>query len=76
MRTDNTFAVWARRQLRPRGLSQIFMRDIPIASETQLCNAASRQGNCWDAPTESFFNSLKNERVAKGGEPGMGRTAS
>lgn len=24
----------------------------------------SRHGNCWDnAPTESFFNSLKNERV-------------
>jgi putative transposase len=24
----------------------------------------SREGSCWDnAPTESFFNSLKNERV-------------
>ncbi len=24
----------------------------------------SRKGSCWDnAPTESFFNSLKNERV-------------
>jgi putative transposase len=24
----------------------------------------SRKGNCWDnAPTESFFSSLKNERV-------------
>lgn len=24
----------------------------------------SRKGNCWDnAPTESFFNNLKNERV-------------
>ncbi|WP_183032620.1 IS3 family transposase, partial [Cupriavidus sp. UME77] len=24
----------------------------------------SRKGNCWDnAPSESFFNSLKNERV-------------
>ena len=24
----------------------------------------SRKGNCWDnAPTESFFNSLKNERT-------------
>jgi hypothetical protein len=22
-----------------------------------------RKGNCWDAPSESFFNSLKNERV-------------
>lgn len=28
-----------------------------------LCSM-SRKGNCWDnAPTESFFNSLKNERV-------------
>lgn len=26
--------------------------------------AMSRKGSCWDnAPTESFFNSLKNERV-------------
>jgi putative transposase len=23
----------------------------------------SRKGNCWDAPTESFFNSLENDRV-------------
>jgi len=29
-----------------------------------LCASMSRKGNCWDnAPTESFFNSLKNERV-------------
>jgi hypothetical protein len=28
------------------------------------CFDLSRKGNCWDnAPTESFFNSLKNERV-------------
>lgn len=27
-------------------------------------SSMSRKGNCWDnAPTESFFNSLKNERV-------------
>ena len=29
-----------------------------------ICSTMSRKGNCWDnAPTESFFNSLKNERV-------------
>lgn len=29
-----------------------------------LRGSMSRKGNCWDnAPTESFFNSLKNERV-------------
>ena len=28
------------------------------------CILCARKGNCWDnAPTESFFNSLKNERV-------------
>ena len=27
-------------------------------------NSMSRKGNCWDnAPTESWFNSFKNERV-------------
>ena len=32
----------------------------------------SRKGNCWDnAPTEIFFNSLKNERVH--GKPAIGR---
>ena len=29
-----------------------------------MTGSMSRKGNCWDnAPTESFFNSLKNERV-------------
>lgn len=29
-----------------------------------ISSSMSRKGNCWDnAPTESFFNSLKNERV-------------
>ena len=29
-----------------------------------MIQSMSRKGNCWDnAPTESFFNSLKNERV-------------
>ena len=30
----------------------------------RMRQSMSRRGNCWDnAPTESFFNSLKNERV-------------
>jgi putative transposase len=29
-----------------------------------MTGSMSRKGNCWDhAPTESFFSSLKNERV-------------
>jgi transposase InsO family protein len=33
-------------------------------TEYGMTATTSRQGNCWDhAPTESFFNSLKNERV-------------
>lgn len=32
--------------------------------EYGMTQSMSRKGNCWDnAPTESFFNSLKNERV-------------
>ena len=34
-----------------------------LAAYGMICSM-SRKGNCWDnAPTESFFNSLKNERV-------------
>lgn len=34
-----------------------------LAEYGMVCSM-SRRGNCWDnAPTESFFNSLKNERV-------------
>jgi putative transposase len=34
-----------------------------LAGYGMICSM-SRKGNCWDnAPTESFFNSLKNERV-------------
>jgi putative transposase len=34
-----------------------------LADYGMVCSM-SRKGNCWDnAPTESFFNSLKNERV-------------
>jgi putative transposase len=33
-------------------------------NEYDMICSMSRKGNCWDnAPTESFFNSLKNERV-------------
>jgi len=33
-------------------------------AEYGMVASMSRKGNCWDnAPTESFFNSLKNERV-------------
>ncbi len=33
-------------------------------NEFGMTGSMSRKGNCWDnAPTESFFNSLKNERV-------------
>ena len=41
--------------------SQAFQREL--AGYGMTCSM-SRKGNCWDnAPTESFFNSLKNERV-------------
>ena len=33
-------------------------------TEFGMTASMSRKGDCWDnAPTESFFNSLKNERV-------------
>ena len=39
--------------------------EIPIAQRAYgMCGSMSHKGNCGDtAPTESFFNSLKNERV-------------
>ncbi len=41
--------------------SHAFQREL--AGYGMTCSM-SRKGNCWDnAPTESFFNSLKNERV-------------
>jgi putative transposase len=41
--------------------SQAFQKQL--AHYGMICSM-SRRGNCWDnAPTESFFNSLKNERV-------------
>jgi putative transposase len=62
---------WFRRQPLP-GLMHHSDRGSQYASlvfqdklaEYGMVCSMSRQGNCWDnAPTESFFNSLKNERV-------------
>ncbi len=45
------------------------MGDASADFQTMLCNAGlicsmSRKGNCWDnAPTESFFGTLKQELV-------------
>ena len=42
--------------------ASLAMRDK--LTEYGMTASMSRKGNCWDtAPTESFFNSLKNERV-------------
>jgi transposase InsO family protein len=32
-------------------------------TEYGMTASMCRKGNCWDASTESFFDSLKNERV-------------
>jgi putative transposase len=41
--------------------SQVFQGKL---TDYGMVCSMSRKGNCWDnAPTESFFNSLKNERV-------------
>jgi putative transposase len=69
--TDALTMAWFRR--RPSaGLIHHSDRGVQYASgafQAKLVDYAmrcsmSRKGNCWDnAPTESFFNSLKNERV-------------
>lgn len=62
---------WFRRRP-PPGLIHHSDRGSPVGSGTFQAKLAkfgmtcsmSRKGNCWDdAPTESFFNSLKNKRV-------------
>jgi putative transposase len=62
---------WFRRKPAP-GLIHHSDRGSQYASEAfqgklieyGMTCSMSRKGNCWDnAPTESFFNSLKNERV-------------
>ena len=69
--TDALTMAWFRRRPAP-GLIHHSDRGSQYASEMfqsklteyGMTCSMSRTGNCWDnAPTESFFNSLKNERV-------------
>ena len=69
--TDALTMAWFRRHPAP-GLIHHSDRGSQYASalfqdklnELGMTCSMSRKGNCWDnAPTESFFNSLKNERV-------------
>jgi putative transposase len=69
--TDALTMAWFRRKPGP-GLLHHSDRGSQYAShafqqklvEYDMACSMSRKGNCWDnAPTESFFNSLKNERV-------------
>ena len=68
---DALTMAWFRRKPAP-GLMHHSDRGSQYASdafqdkltEYDMVCSMSRKGNCWDnAPTESFFNSLKNERV-------------
>ena len=62
---------WLRRRPAPGGLFHSDRGSQYASQAYQDClsrygmtASMSRKGNCWDnAPTESFFNSLKNERV-------------
>jgi len=69
--TDALTMAWFRRKP-DKGLIFHSDRGSQYASQAMTAKLAeygmtasmSRKGNCWDnAPTESFFNSLKNERV-------------
>jgi transposase InsO family protein len=69
--TDALIMAWFRRRPAP-GLIHHSDRGSQYASHAHRAKLAeygmrcsmSRKANCWDnAPTESFFNSLKNERV-------------
>ena len=69
--TDALTMAWFRRKPAP-GLIHRSDRGSQYAShafqsrlaEYGMICSMSRKGNCWDnAPSESFFNSLKNERV-------------
>lgn len=69
--TDALAMAWFRRKPEP-GVIFHSDRGSQYASRVMQAKLAdygmtpsmSRKGNCWDnAPTESFFNSLKNERV-------------
>jgi transposase InsO family protein len=69
--TDALTMAWFRRRPAP-GLVHHSDRGSQYASQTfqaklteyGMTGSMSRKGNCWDnAPTESWFNSFKNERV-------------
>ena len=69
--TDALTMGWFRRRPAP-GLIHHSDHGVQYASQAFQAKLAeygmrcsmSRKGNCWDnAPTESFFNSLKNERI-------------
>ena len=60
IRLPNFFA-----RMHAPALASTSLADLPAKlAEYGMTASMSRKGNCWDnAPTESFFNSLKNERV-------------
>ena len=69
--TDALKMAWFRRRP-PAGLmhhsdrgSQYASHDFQaLLTEYKMICSMSRKGNCWDnAPTESWFNSFKNERI-------------
>jgi transposase InsO family protein len=69
--TDALTMAWFRRRP-PAGLMHHSDRESQYASHAfqslltkyKMICSMSRKGNCWDnAPTESWFNSFKNERV-------------
>jgi transposase InsO family protein len=69
--TDALTMAWFRRKPGPvvifhsdRGSQYASQAMTAKLTEYGMTASMSRKGNCWDnAPTESFFNSLKNERV-------------
>jgi putative transposase len=69
--TDALTMAWFRRRPEPglvhhsdRGSQYASGVSQALLAEYGMTCSMSRKGNCWDnAPTESFFNSLKNERV-------------
>jgi len=69
--TDALSMAWFRRKPAPgvifhsdRGSQYASQAMTARLAEYGMTASMSRKGNCWDnAPTESFFNSLKNERV-------------
>lgn len=69
--TDALTMAWFRRKPGPgivfhsdRGSQYASSAMTAKLAQYDMTASMSRKGNCWDnAPTESFFNSLKNERV-------------